>query len=171
MKFHSFKNFKYEIEYNLIKIGGVFMDDKKKSFFQKFNELTAIKKASVCLGAIIILCILAFIAVSSFSVTEDYTSQEIIELSAEYPSYDLYVERFNAWANSLYNNDSEPTSIADALRDDARDVIIDMHDGGMSDEEIRHALNEPSRLAYDKGIVDSPSLYDESFVKEVLNGG
>ena len=47
-------------------------------------------------------------------------------------------------------------------------MIQDMHNDGMSIEEIAHALNEPARLAYEEGTVDSPILYDEEFVERAI---
>ena len=135
----------------------------------KFKNLITSNKTIICLGALIVLLVILVIASMSMLKIEEYNPTELQEWRDQYVSYDLYAERFNAWANSLYNNDSEPANLSDVMKDDARDVILDMHEGGMSDEEILHALNEPARLAYKEGIVDSPTIYDESFVKEVID--
>ena len=128
------------------------------------KELVTLKRAGLCLGVLIVL-FLVFIIASSLLSFEEYDNQEIKELRSQYGSYDLFVERYYAWSNSLYNNDSEPTNISDELSEDAKTAIADMHDGGMSDDEIYHAINEPARMAYGEGIVDSPILYDKEFVK------
>ena len=145
------------------------MDNEKKSIFQKFNELTILKKASVCLGVLIVLMLLTFIVSISFFGIEEYNPTEVQALCDQYDSYDIYVTQFYAWANSIHAGDSEPANLTEVLKDDAKDVVLDMHEGGMSVKEIAHALNEPVRLAYEEGIVDSPTLYDESFVNEVLD--
>ena len=132
------------------------------------KELSTAKKASLCLGVLIVL-FLIFIIASSLLSFEEYDNQEIKDLRAQYDSYDLFVERYYAWSNSIYNNDSEPTNISDVLRDDARTAIEDMHNGGMSKDEIYHGINEPARMAYEEGIVDSPVLYDEEFVERAIS--
>ena len=146
------------------------MDDEKKSIFQRFNELSGIKKASICAVALIVLLLLASVLSMSLLQIREYNPDELKDLRDQYVSYDIYVERYHAWVTSIYYNDSEPANMADVMKDDAMDVIEDMHNDGMSIEEIAHALNEPARLAYEEGTVDSPILYDESFVKEAVNG-
>ena len=144
------------------------MDNEKKSIFQRFNELTLIKKTSVCLGVLIVLILLTFLVSITFFGIEEYNPTEIQELCDQYDSYDIYVTQFDAWANSIHAGDSEPANLTEVLKDDAKDVVIDMHKGGMSDKEILIALNEPVKLAYEKGIVDYQTLYDEDFVKDVV---
>ena len=146
------------------------MGDEKKSIFQRFNDLSGIKKVSICAVALIVLLLLASVLSMSLLQIKEYNPEELKDLRDQYASYDIYVERYHAWVTSIYNNDSEPADMSDVMMDDARDVIGDMHNDGVSIEEIAHALNEPVRLAYEEGIVDSPTLYDESFVKEVVNG-
>ena len=80
----------------------------------------------------------------------------------------MYVDRYHAWANSIYNNDSEPQNLTDVLSEDAVDAIKEMNDGGMSVKEITDALNEPVKIDYEQGIVDSPTLFDEEFVKGAI---
>ena len=144
------------------------MDNEKKSIFQRFNELTLIKKTSVCLGVLIVLILLTFLVSITFFGIEEYNPTEIQELCDQYDSYDIYVTQFDAWANSIHAGDSEPANLTEVLKDDANDVVKDMHKGGMSDNEILDALNEPVKLAYEKGIVDYQTLYDEDFVKDVV---
>ena len=146
------------------------MGDEKKSIFQRFNDLSGIKKVYICAVALIVLLLLASVLSMSLLQIKEYNPEELKDLRDQYASYDIYVERYHAWVTSIYNNDSEPADMSDVMKDDARDVIGDMHNDGVSIEEIAHALNEPVRLAYEEGIVDSPTLYDESFVKEVVNG-
>ena len=146
------------------------MGDEKKSIFQRFNDLSGIKKVSICAVALIVLLLLASVLSISLLQIKEYNPEELKDMRDQYSSYDIYVERYHAWVTSIYNNDSEPADMSDVMKDDAKDVIGDMHNDGVSIEEIAHALNEPVRLAYEEGIVDSPTLYDESFVKEVING-
>lgn len=142
---------------------------KENSLVQKFNELSSIKKLSVCFGAVIVLFLIFMLAISLSSVDMENDSSHVKNLSAQYESYGFYVQRYHAWANSLYNNDSEPADLKEVLSEDATDAIKEMHDGGMSVDEITYALNEPVRIDYDQGIVDSPTLFDEDFVKGVVN--
>ena len=144
------------------------MGDERKSIFQRFNELSGIKKVSLCAVALIVLLLLASVLSMSLLQIREYDPDELKDLRDRYVSYDIYVERYHAWVTSIYNNDSEPADMADVMKDDAMDVIGDMHNDGMSIEEIAHALNEPARLAYEEGIVDSPILYDEEFVERAI---
>ena len=144
------------------------MGDEKKSIFQRFNDLSGIKKVSICAVALIVLLLLASVLSMSLLQIKEYNPQELKDLRDQYSSYDIYVERYHAWVTSIYNNDSEPADMADVMKDDAKDVIGDMHNDGMSIEEIAHALNEPARLAYEEGTVDSPILYDEEFVERAI---
>ena len=144
------------------------MGDEKKSIFQRFNDLSGIKKVSICAVALIVLLLLASVLSMSLLQIKEYNPQELKDLRDQYSSYDIYVERYHAWVTSIYNNDSEPADMADVMKDDAKDVIGDMHNDGMSIEEIAHALNEPARLAYEEGTVDSPFLYDEEFVERAI---
>ena len=144
------------------------MDDEKKSIFQRFNDLSGIKKVSICAVALIVLLLLASVLSMSLLQIREYNPDELKDLRDQYVSYDIYVERYHAWVTSIYNNDSEPADMSDVMKDDAKDVIGDMHNDGMSIEEIAHALNEPARLAYEEGIVDSPILYDEEFVERAI---
>ena len=146
------------------------MGDERKSLFQRFNELSGIKKVSICAVALIVLLLLASVLSMSLLQIKEYNPQELKDLRDQYASFDIYAESYHAWATSLYYNDSEPANLSDVMKDDAKDVILDMHNDGKSIEEIAHALNEPVRIAYEEGIVDSPTLYDESFVKEAING-
>ena len=132
------------------------------------KELFTVKKAALCLGVIAVL-FLVFIIAGSLLSFDEYDNQEIKDLRAQYESYDIFVERYYAWSNSVYNNDSEPANISDVLKDDAKMAIGDMHDGGMSEKEICHAINEPARMTYEEGIVDSPILYDEGFVESAIS--
>ena len=145
------------------------MGDERKSLFQRFNELSGIKKVSICAVALIALLLLASVLSMSLLRIEEYNPTELKDLRDQYASYDIYAESYHAWVTSIYNNDSEPANMSDVMKDDAKDVIADMHNDGKSIEEIAHALNEPVRLAYEEGIVDSPTLYDIDFVKEALN--
>ena len=144
------------------------MGDEKKSIFQRFNDLSGIKKVSICAVALIVLLLLASVLSMSLLQIREYNPDELKDLRDQYVSYDIYVERYHAWVTSIYNNDSEPADMSDVMKDDAKDVIGDMHNDGMSIEEIAHALNEPARLAYEEGTVDSPILYDEEFVERAI---
>ena len=135
------------------------------NILEKFKELSWLKKLSICLGVIVVLFLL-FVAYSS--ITVEYDSGHVKELSGQYESYGLYVDRYHAWANSIYNNDSEPANLTDVLSEDAIDAINEMNEGGMSVKEITDALNEPVKIDYEQGIVDSPTLFDEDFVKGVI---
>lgn len=135
------------------------------NILEKFKEMSSLKKLSICLGVVIVL----FLILAAYSsLTVDYDSGHVQELKGQYESYGLYVDRYHAWANSIYNNDSEPADLRDVLSEDAIGAINEMNEGGMSVEEITDALNEPVRIDYDQGIVDSPTLFDEEFVKGAI---
>lgn len=142
---------------------------KESSIFQKFNEQSSIKKASICIGALLALFLIFMFVLSLSSVSEEYGSYHINQLCNHYESYDLYVESYHAWANSLYNNDSAPADLGDVMKDDAIDAAKEMHDEGMSIADITEALNKPVGIDYENGIVDSPTLYDEDYVRDAVN--
>ncbi len=115
--------------------------NEKKSYVDKFKELSLLKKVCCCGGVLAVIFIIMFL-VGFMGADANFT--EMRELSSQYDGYDLYSDKCFAFSKSILNNDSNQIdSIKYDLAESANLAANEMYDDGMSIEDITHALNEP----------------------------